>query len=967
MPTTRVRHIPNLRYWRRPPSGGDSGGGTHERDREMTPEERIVQIARDLARELRGDRAARAVTPTASLERDVGLGSLERAELLTRLEAALGRELDDHFLVLDTPREIAADVALAPRTAGPPPGERAIAPAASIADLDRATTLIEALRRHAIAEPTRVHVRLHENDRVQPVTYEQLWSGAQQLGAALAARGVRPGEPVALMLPTGLDYLQAFMGALAAGAVAVPLYPPARLDRLGEYLQRQSRILANAGARVLIAMPEAAPVARALRSDAPTLASPVTVQTLRAEADALREGKGALPMIAADAPALVQYTSGSTGDPKGVLLSHANLLANIHAIAAGVDMRPTDVVVSWLPLYHDMGLIGAWLFALVHGLPLGLMSPLAFLARPERWLWAIHQERATLSAAPNFAYELCVRKIRDEALQGLDLSSWRCALNGSEPVSAATLDRFARRYERNGFRRNALMPVYGLAESSVALCFPPLAREPRVDTVARDAFTRDAHATPTAPGDPSALHFVSVGRPLVGHEVRIVDSQDADVAMRTVGRVLFRGPSCMTGYYHNPDATARAIRPGGWIDSGDLGYLSDAELYVTGRAKDLIIKSGRNLVPQEVEEVAGAVDGVRKGCVVAFGVPDPATGTEQLVVIAETHAQLPADQERIERAIVEAVSAQVGLPPDAVRIVAPGTVPKTPSGKIRRSATRDAFTSGAMGSRPAAPWRVRMALAATVAGDRLRRVVRAVGRAAYIAYLAVAGTVTLALLLPVSWVLVRLLPPGRPVRVLSRVVSRVLLTVAGCPIRVEGAERMPAAGPRVLVVNHMSYADTPALLAALPIDFVFVAMTEIRTWPVVATFARRGEHPTVDRWHVQQSLADADAIEQRLRRGDSVLFFAEGGFTGSHGLRPFRLGAFTMAAATGAPVVPIALRGTRRVLSADARIPHPARVQIWIGDPIRPAGTGLGQAIALRDRAADAIAEHCGEPRIIAG
>ena len=933
----------------------------------MNGEERVVGIVRDLARELRGDRAAHAVSPTASLERDVGLGSLERAELLTRLEAALGRELDDHFLLLDTAREIAADATRAPRAAAAAPAAREAVVAASTLRLDRVATLVDALREHARAEPTRVHVRLHEDDRVQPVTYGELWRDAAHLGAALVARDVRPGDPIGLMLPTGRDYLQAFMGVLAAGGVAVPLYPPARLDRLGDYLQRQSRILANAGARVLIAMPEAAPVARALRAGVPALARPVTVQALHAEANALPNGRHALPTGSTDAPALVQYTSGSTGDPKGVLLSHANLLANIRAIAAGVEMRPTDVVVSWLPLYHDMGLIGAWLFSLVHGLPLGLMSPLAFLARPERWLWTVHQERATLSAAPNFAYELCIRKIRDDAIDGLDLSSWRCALNGSEPVSAGTLDRFAQRFSHYGFQRTALMPVYGLAESAVALCFPPPTRDPRVDVVARDAFTREGHAVLAAPGDDTALHFVSVGRPLAGHAVRVVNERDEVVGERLAGRVLFRGPSCMSGYYHNPEATARAVRADGWIESGDIGYVSDGELYVTGRAKDLIIKSGRNLVPQEVEEVAAAVDGVRKGCVAAFGVPDPTTGTEQLVVVAETHSAEPGDRERIERAVVEAVSVQVGVPPDVVQMVGPGTVPKTPSGKIRRSATRDAYAAGELGARRGIPWRVRAELAARLAADHTRRIARRVGRVLYLAYLAVAGGVVLAVVVPLAWVLVRTLPPGRPVRLLGRWVSRVLLAVAGCPIRVSGAERLPADGRCVLVVNHTSYADTPALLAGLPIDFVFVAMTEVMTWPLVSVFVRRGEHPTVDRWHVQQSLADAVAVQDRLRRGESVLFFAEGGFTGSHGLRPFRLGAFTAAAAVGARVVPIAIRGTRQALPADEHLPHPSHIRIWIGDPILPAGTDLTAAVDLRDRAADAIARHCGEPRIIVG
>jgi fatty-acyl-CoA synthase len=930
----------------------------------MTIEEHVIRVTRDLARDLHGDRAANAVAPSASLERDVGLGSLERAELLSRLEAELGRACDDGFLLLDTPRELAGALERALHTAGVPAAARESSAGASAVQLERAATLVDALRDRADAEPRRLHARLHVDDQSETLTYGDLWRGAERLARALVARGVRPGEPVALMLPTSLDYLKSFMGVVAAGGVAVPLYPPARLDRLGEYLRRQSRILANADARVLIAMPEAAPVARALRADAPALSRPITVATLDDEARALPANEGALPTVDATAPALIQYTSGSTGEPKGVLLTHANLLANIRAIAHGVDMRPTDAIVSWLPLYHDMGLIGAWLTGLVQGLPIGLMSPLAFLARPERWLWAIHQERATLTAAPNFAFELCARKVRDESITGLDLSSWRCALNGSEPVSTATLDRFAERFAPYGFRREALMPVYGLAECSVALCFPPPGRGPLVDAVARESFTRHGCAEPVPPTNDGALQFVSVGMPLPGHEVRLVGEDGADVPDRMIGRLHFRGPSCTQGYYHNPQATARAIDADGWIDSGDLGYRHDGEYFITGRIKDLIIKGGRNLVPQEVEEVAGGVDGIRKGCVVAFGVPDPATGTERLVVLAESRTATPADRDRLAHDVVEAVSVQVGVPPDIVRIVPPGTVPKTPSGKVRRSAARDAFQSGAMGAPRGMPWRMRLSLAAQLAGRTVARTGRTMGRAAYVAYLALAVLVVVVTVLPVAWVLVRVLPRGRPVRLLGRAVSRVLLAVTGCRLSVEGAGQLPASGPYVLVANHASYADTPALIAALPVDFLLVAMAEILRWPIVAEFVRRGEQPTVDRWHVQQSVSDARAIEQRLRGGASVLFFAEGGFSAARGLRPFRLGAFTAAVAAGVPVVPVAVRGTRSALPADAWVPHPSRIHVWIGEPIAPVGTDLSAAVVLRDRAADAIAERCGEPRL---
>jgi fatty-acyl-CoA synthase len=923
-------------------------------------EERIVAVVRVLARQLGGDRAANAVTATASLERDVGLGSLERVELLTRLEIELGRELDDRFLLLDTPREIASASRTAPtsRNARSAPTERQ--PPAAAFRLDDVTTLIEALRRRATAEPNRVHVQMPtDGGGMQQVTYAELWDGATRIARSLRDRGVKRGEPVAIMLPTSLDYLQSFIGVIAAGGIAVPLYPPARLDRIVEYLQRQARILANANARLMIAMEEAVPVARMLHRAAPALDTIVTAEVLRTGVDPLVEigGQG-------EDPALIQYTSGSTGDPKGVLLTHANLLANIRAIAAGVRLMPTDAAVSWLPLYHDMGLIGTWLNAMVHGIPVTLMSPVSFLARPERWLWAIHEQGATLSPAPNFAYELCVRKIRDETLKGLDLSTWRCASNGSEPVIAATLDRFAERFAPFGFKREAFFPVYGLAECSVALCFPPVGRAPLVDLVEREPFQREGRAVSARANAPAPLKFVSVGKPLAAHEVRLVDGHTQDVADRVVGRLLFRGPSCTSGYYRNPEATSRAISPEGWIDSGDLAYRANGELFITGRIKDLVIKAGRNLVPQEIEEIVGAIEGIRKGCVAAFGVPDEANGTERLVVLAETRSTDDGERARLAHEAIAAVVTGVGIPPDIVRIVAPGTVPKTPSGKIRRSAAREAFETGRIDGHAGVPLVVRARLAFGRALSAVRVAARASARALQVLYLSVVWTIALVVLGPAIAILTFALPAGKPVRLISRVIARIALFISGCRVAVEGRENVPRNGPVVFVTNHTSYADTPILAAALPRDFAFVAMTEILSWRAIGVLARRGRHLTVDRWHARQSLVDAAAVQERLHAGDAVLFFAEGGFSRVRGLRPFRIGAFEIAAAAGAPIIPVALRGSRDVLPADTHLPHPRRVHVWIGEAIRPTGGDWTAIVDLRDRTADAVAAHCGEPRL---
>ena len=388
----------------------------------------------------------------------------------------------------------------------------------------------------------------------------------------------------------------------------------------------------------------------------PTLRDVVTADELAQPARASRrpEGDGA-------DPAFIQYTSGSTGQPKGVLLTHANLLANIRAIASGLELQPTDVGVSWLPLYHDMGLIGSWLMCLHNGVPLTLLPPTAFLARPERWLWAIHERRATLSVAPNFAYELMRPSHpgrgarRPRPLVVARRSQRRRA---GEPGDARAL-RAPLRAAR-GFSPRAMTPVYGLAECSVALAFPPIGRGPRVDRVGRQAFERDGRAEPAAAGDAGALEFVSAGRALPEHEIRIVDDEGHDVAERVVGRLVFRGPSMTSGYYRQPEATAAITLPGGWLDSGDLAYLAEGEIYICGRRKDLIIKGGRNLVPQEIEEAGGRG---RRACGAAAWRPSGCrarrTAPRRWWSWPRRASRTPAERERLAGAVIEAIAAAV--------------------------------------------------------------------------------------------------------------------------------------------------------------------------------------------------------------------------------------------------------------------------------------------------------------------
>ncbi|HYB43849.1 MAG TPA: AMP-binding protein [Candidatus Methylomirabilis sp.] len=915
-------------------------------------EQRVLEIVGGLVRELGGPPARGAIELDQALDRDLGVGSLERVELLLRIEKDLGVRLSDRVMEeASTPRDLAAAVVTAEpeRPAEPPAVHRAPFAPGQAAPVS-AGTLLEVLDWHVTAHPERVHVLL-AGEPEHPITYGALWQRALRMAAGLREAGVAAGERVALMLRTEPAFFDAFIGTLLAGAVPVPIYPPLRRDRIEEYAERQVRILDSAQACALITFPEAAPVAQVLRS---------RVRSLRHVDIAAAVGHGsravAPPRLGGEDPALIQYTSGSTGHPKGVLLSHANLLANIRAIGAAIAIQPDDVAVSWLPLYHDMGLIGSWLGALYFGIPIAILSPQAFLARPARWLRAIHDHGGTISAAPNFAFDLCVARITDDEIRGLDLTGWRLALNGSEAVSIDTIQRFTRRFAAHGFRAESLCPVYGLAEASVALAMSPPGRPPRIDTIARGPFQDRGEAVAVPPGDSPVLRLVSCGFTLPGHELRIADDADRPLADRREGRILFRGPSVTSGYFRDAAATRAALRDG-WMDSGDLGYRADGEIFVTGRRKDLIKKAGRNLYPQELEEIVGAIPGIRKGCVAAFGVPDQAIGTERLVVVAESREPDPSARRRLQTATMDRVVAALGVPPDVVVIAEPRSVLKTSSGKIRRSATRDAYLSGALGRWPStrAQW---LRLLARDRGARARRAAERAKDLLFALYLA--GILVPAL--PALWLA---LATTRSRRAADRVVKlwcRVVLRLAGCAVRIEGLPHLESGAPAILAANHASYLDVVVLLAALPSGIRFVAKRELLRMPFVSTAIARSGHLTVERGHMSRSVADAAHVTAALREGNSVLVFPEGTFAGPPGILPFRLGAFKSAVETGRPVVPIAIRGTRDILPAGRWLPRPGPATVAIGRPLLPDGSDWPAMVRLRDRARADIARRVNEP-----
>jgi acyl carrier protein len=455
-----------------------------------------------------------------SLDRDLGISSLERVELLLRLEQAFGVRLPDQVMA---EAETARDLVTAIQQAAP----AAVEPVTIVRHGTTQTTLpvkarslVDVLHWHAEHTPDRVHLYLRNEDGTETaITYGQLMEGALALAAGLRDTHVGPGDRVALVLRTERAFFEMFAATLLAGAVPVPLYPPIRSEDLVAYTSRQREILRNAEPRVLVTFDEAERLATLMRSHVPSLETVTTSDRL------VRTGMPhASEHGGADDPALIQYTSGSTGSPKGVLLSHANIIANVRAIGAAFDITPDDVGVSWLPLYHDMGLIGMWLGALYFGAPAAIMSPLAFLSRPSRWLWSLHAHGGTISAAPNFAFDLCARKVTDEEIEGLDLSRWRIAVNGAEAVSADTVERFARRFAPYGFSEATMCPSYGLAESSVALATNSGRHPPRIDRIARDPLERQQEIKAAGPDEPRTLRLVSSGRPLSGHEIRIVDA-----------------------------------------------------------------------------------------------------------------------------------------------------------------------------------------------------------------------------------------------------------------------------------------------------------------------------------------------------------------------------------------------------------------------------------------------------------
>jgi acyl carrier protein len=918
-------------------------------------EDRLLAVVRELVTERHSAERASDVTLDSAFDRDLGLDSLDVAELVARLEDRFGVDLQrEELAAVATPQDLLGAVEAAPRSRPRPDtgAERRPTPPRVEQAPEATATLIEVLRWHARVHPDRPHVRILHGDRQEEIGYGDLWREATAVAAGLLARDLHPDEAVAIMLPTGLEYFRTFAGVLLAGGVPVPLYPPTRPAQLEAHLRRQVGILDNARARVLVSDPQAIRLARLVRGQVASLGHVLTPEELTGSGDAVAVARRP------DDLALLQYTSGSTGDPKGVMLTHRNLLANIRAMGEAADVSSQDVFVSWLPLYHDMGLIGAWLTTMYFGIPLTVMPPQDFLTKPSSWLWALHTYRGTLTASPNFGYELCLRRTDETGLAGLDLGSVRMMCNGAEAVRPETMERFAERFAPFGLRRDALAPVYGLAESCVGLAFPPVGRGPVADQVERDAFARTGRATPAGADDPDPLRFAACGRAIPGHEIRVVDAAGNPLRDRRQGRIEFRGPSATGGYFRNPDAT-RALVRGEWLDSGDLGYLDGGELYVTGRVKDLIIRAGRNLHPEELERAVGDISGIRAGCVAVFATSGH-DAAERLVVVAETRLAQPERLADLRRRITRAAVDLLGTPPDDIVLAPPGTVLKTSSGKVRRAATRERHERGGTGRRPPVWWQL-----ARFAAHGLLPWLRRVGRTASTWAFAAWCWSLLVLVGGTAMVALAALPGLAARRAVARAAARILLRLSGTPVAVDGAHHLAETPHCVVVANHASFVDGVAMTAALPGRYTFVAAEDLKRDRPIGFVLRRIGCRFVERDEHRQSVADARRLVEDARAGVRLVVFPEGGLSPIAALRPFHMGAFVIAAQAMRPVVPVAITGTRAVLRPGHRGAfRRGAVRLTVGEPLHPGGTGWEAALELEHAARAAIAAHCGEPAL---
>ncbi len=551
------------------------------------------------------------------------------------------------------------------------------------------TTVAQAVAEAGTIGPDRGFVFQDNDGKETHIKFPEVEQLTSHRAAALQALGLKKGDRVGLVIIEPEDFVLTFLAAVRAGMVPVPMYPPMSFGKLDAYADRTGRILASSGAQVLVASERLQNVLWGLVDKIPTLKRVVAAESLRTA-----KGTPTWPTVDPSDLCFLQYTSGSTADPKGVMVTHASLVANCRGIInESLQLRPDlgETAVSWLPLYHDMGLIGFVIAPILYTIPTVLIPTLRFIKRPSVWLDTIHRHRGTVTFAPNFAFALAAKRVRDEDLDNWDLSCLHLVGCGAEPINAATMREFTELFStRCKLPRNAVLPAYGMAEATLAIGIKQRPDTFKTLLLNADVFQHEGRAV--APTENCAVvEHVACGTAFSGHEIGVLGGDGEWLIDGMEGELCLRGPSVTAGYFQNSEATQDAFRSDGWLRTGDLGFVQHGQMYVTGRIKDLIIVNGRNVHPQAVEWVVAELPGVRRGNVVAFSVPGEVS--EEVVVVVETKGDTPSLVDDVKRAINQALSISVSV----VVCVPSGTLPKTSSGKLQRRKTRQMYLDGLFG------------------------------------------------------------------------------------------------------------------------------------------------------------------------------------------------------------------------------------------------------------------------------
>jgi fatty-acyl-CoA synthase len=551
------------------------------------------------------------------------------------------------------------------------------------------TTFPERLKALHSRTPERVAVYLQFSGRQDlPITYDQLTRGASTYARALAREGIQPGEVVVLILQHGEDLIYSFFGAILHGAI--PAIMPFLTEKLSpeRYRADLSALISVTKPSSIVTYPEFETEVRAALQNGDPVRSVIVTDCVEPQVDMDFNALTGSTRRSDDI-VLLQHSSGTTGLQKGVALSHQSVFNQLDAYGRVLALDDRDVVVSWLPLYHDMGLIAGFLLPILSGIPLVLMSPFDWVRAPYKLMQSVSNYHGTLTWLPNFAYNFCAQKVRDRHIEGVDLSSWRAVINCSEPVRWESHQAFYERFKNHGLRLDALQTSYAMAENVFGVTQSKLGSVPAAEEIDREAFMSERVAKDPSDGR-SSMKMISSGHPLENVRVKIIDEEGSELSERVIGEIAIQSDCMLTGYYNRPDLTEKAFRDG-WYLTGDYGYMNNGEVFVSGRKKDMIIVGGKNVYPQDLEALTYELAGVHSGRSVAFGMFDEMQGTEEVVIISEVDSEDTTEHQRIADAIRQHVTRNSAIALRYVKVVGPRWILKTSSGKTARGANKEKF------------------------------------------------------------------------------------------------------------------------------------------------------------------------------------------------------------------------------------------------------------------------------------